>query len=84
MKTIWLIRHAESTANVGQKTTTPETIGLTDTGREQAECLADSISYFVQKKLKKFNICSKTRAFFHLYSESPCMWKQNGDKNYSD
>jgi broad specificity phosphatase PhoE len=44
MKTIWLIRHAESTANVGKKTATPETIGLTDTGREQANRLADYIS----------------------------------------
>lgn len=44
MKTIWLIRHAESTANVGKKTAKPETIGLTDAGREQANRLANYIS----------------------------------------
>jgi broad specificity phosphatase PhoE len=40
MKEIWLIRHAESTANVGAVTSLPETIPLTERGFEQAECVA--------------------------------------------
>ena len=44
MKTIRLIRHAESVANVGKKTASPETVGLTDTGREQARELACKIA----------------------------------------
>ena len=40
MKEIWLIRHAESTANVGAVTSVPETIPLTETGFKQAECVA--------------------------------------------
>ncbi len=43
-KRIWLVRHAESCANVGLKTSRPAEIQLTDTGRQQAKILADSIS----------------------------------------
>lgn len=39
MKEIWLIRHAESTANAGAVTSVPETIPLTETGFKQAECV---------------------------------------------
>ena len=44
MKRVWLIRHAESVANVGGRTTTPETIALTDIGEQQAKKLADEMS----------------------------------------
>ena len=43
-KRIFLVRHAESCANVGLKTSKPTQIQLTDTGRRQANQLADSIS----------------------------------------
>jgi 2,3-bisphosphoglycerate-dependent phosphoglycerate mutase len=44
MKTVWLIRHAESTANVGCKTANPTTVELTDAGKEQACKLAESVN----------------------------------------
>ncbi|WP_158557875.1 histidine phosphatase family protein [Spongiactinospora gelatinilytica] len=40
----WLIRHAESVANVGEATEDPAAISLTDRGRAQAVHLAASIS----------------------------------------
>ena len=40
MREIWLIRHAESTANIGATTSSPATIPLTDKGLAQAECVA--------------------------------------------
>lgn len=42
-RTIWLIRHAESAANAGQRTKTAGLIPLSDKGREQAQVLADTI-----------------------------------------
>jgi broad specificity phosphatase PhoE len=44
MKEVWLIRHAESTANAGASTFSPESIPLTDKGLEQARCLADQVT----------------------------------------
>ena len=40
MNEIWLIRHAESTANVGATTSSPADIPLTDKGVEQANHIA--------------------------------------------
>jgi len=45
MKEIWLIRHAESTANVGAVTSLPETIPLTQRGVEQAKCVASAFDH---------------------------------------
>ena len=39
-KQIWLIRHAESEANIGGKTYSPATIGLSNAGFKQAEDIA--------------------------------------------
>jgi len=44
MKMVYLIRHAESTANIGRKTATPESIELTEEGKQQARQLVDTIS----------------------------------------
>lgn len=41
MKDVWLIRHAESTANAGAATFSPESIPLTEKGMAQARCVAD-------------------------------------------
>jgi len=43
MKDLWLIRHAESLANIGETTSTPREIPLSANGLEQADRLADSI-----------------------------------------
>lgn len=43
MKHVILIRHTESTANVGFKTSTPQDIELTDVGHQHALGLADEI-----------------------------------------
>jgi len=45
MKEIWLIRHAESTANVGAVTSLPENIPLTQRGFEQAKCVASAFDH---------------------------------------
>ena len=42
-KGIMLIRHAESEANAGGVTVTPESIALTERGHQQARALADSL-----------------------------------------
>jgi len=44
MKEIWLIRHAESLANIGAVTSTPKDISLSDKGFRQAKILADSVT----------------------------------------
>ncbi len=44
MKEVWLIRHAESTANAGAATYSPETIPLTEKGLEQAKAVANQVS----------------------------------------
>jgi probable phosphoglycerate mutase len=44
MHTILLIRHAESQANAGMPTASPESIELTPLGLEQAECIAEFIT----------------------------------------
>lgn len=44
MKEVWLIRHAESTANAGAATYSPEVIPLTEKGLAQAQSVADQIS----------------------------------------
>lgn len=44
MTSIWLIRHAESTANVGAVTHDPRSIPLTEKGWHQARLLADEVS----------------------------------------
>lgn len=43
MKEVWLIRHAESTANAGAATFSPESVPLTDKGLAQAEFFAAQI-----------------------------------------
>lgn len=43
MKDLWLIRHAESIANIGETTTTPREIPLSEKGRKQADDLAESV-----------------------------------------
>ena len=43
MKDIWLIRHAESLANIGEATSTPREIPLSENGLRQADDLANSI-----------------------------------------
>lgn len=43
MKDIWLIRHAESLANIGESTTTPREIPLSENGLRQADDLASTI-----------------------------------------
>ena len=43
MKEIWLIRHAESMANIGAATSTPKDISLSEKGFYQAKHLAESI-----------------------------------------
>jgi len=43
MKDIWLIRHAESLANIGESTSTPRDIPLSANGLKQAEHLADTV-----------------------------------------
>jgi len=43
MKEVWLIRHAESTANAGAATYSPEVIPLTEKGLEQAQAVANQI-----------------------------------------
>ncbi len=43
MKEVWLIRHAESLANIGATTSTPQEIPLSENGFYQAKHLADSI-----------------------------------------
>ncbi|MBN1429990.1 MAG: histidine phosphatase family protein [Anaerolineae bacterium] len=40
MLTIWFVRHAESQANAGERTSQPAHITLTATGWKQAECVA--------------------------------------------
>ena len=42
MKDLWLIRHAESLANIGEATTSPAEIPLSGDGLRQASDLADS------------------------------------------
>jgi broad specificity phosphatase PhoE len=44
MKEVWLIRHAESTANAGASTFSPESIPLTEKGLAQARCVAAQIT----------------------------------------
>lgn len=44
MKDLWLIRHAESLANIGEATTTPRELPLSDEGLRQADRLAESIT----------------------------------------
>ena len=41
MKHLWLIRHAESLANIGEATTSPAEIPLSDEGKRQAKQLAE-------------------------------------------
>ena len=43
MKDIWLIRHAESLANIGETTSTPREIPLSDNGFRQADELVKTI-----------------------------------------
>lgn len=44
MKNVWFIRHAESEANAGLPTSSPDKISLTAKGLEQAEALTDLLS----------------------------------------
>lgn len=44
MKEVWLIRHAESMANIGAATSTPKDIPLSEKGFYQAKELAESIN----------------------------------------
>ncbi|MCU1268128.1 MAG: Phosphoglycerate mutase [Acidobacteria bacterium] len=44
MKEVWLIRHAESTANTGAATYSPEVIPLTEKGQAQARAMAKQIN----------------------------------------
>lgn len=43
MKDVWLIRHAESLANIGEATSSPAEIPLSEAGLKQASDLADLI-----------------------------------------
>ncbi len=43
MKDLWLIRHAESLANIGESTSTPREIPLSENGLRQADELAAAI-----------------------------------------
>ncbi len=43
MKDFWLIRHAESLANIGETTSTPREIPLSENGLREADDLANSI-----------------------------------------
>ena len=43
MKDLWIIRHAESLANIGESTSTPREIPLSENGLRQADELASSI-----------------------------------------
>ncbi len=43
MKDLWLIRHAESLANIGESTSTPREIPLSESGLRQADDLASMI-----------------------------------------
>lgn len=42
MSQIWIIRHAESRSNAGEKTTNPANIELTDKGYKQAGCIVNA------------------------------------------
>lgn len=44
MKDLWLIRHAESRANIGEATSTPREIPLSDKGLGQANALAEALN----------------------------------------
>jgi broad specificity phosphatase PhoE len=44
MKRIWFIRHAESIANAGRKTTSPKDIELSEKGKKQAGVLTEKIT----------------------------------------
>ena len=44
MKDVWLIRHAESLANIGDATSTPREIPLSQEGLMQADRLAESVT----------------------------------------
>jgi broad specificity phosphatase PhoE len=41
---IMIVRHAQSAANAGERTSDPATIPITDTGTCQAQCVADLVS----------------------------------------
>lgn len=45
MSIVWLIRHAESQANAGGRTSYPSEIALTQHGHEQARCVADAFTH---------------------------------------
>ncbi|MBK9216697.1 MAG: histidine phosphatase family protein [Chloracidobacterium sp.] len=42
MRAVWFIRHAESLGNIGEATTTPREIPLSELGRAQADRLAET------------------------------------------
>ena len=42
MSQIWIIRHAESKSNAGEKTTNPAKIDLTEKGYKQAACIVNA------------------------------------------
>lgn len=44
-RTVLVVRHAQSAANVGQRTRDPASIAITDLGRAQAERLAASVGF---------------------------------------
>jgi probable phosphoglycerate mutase len=65
---IWLIRHAESEANAGLRTSDPSKIGLTPTGIEQAKCIE---AYFdTQPSLIVTSSYTRTKQ-----TAEPVMWK---------
>lgn len=43
MNNIWLIRHGESLSNLGERTASPELVGLSDKGKKQSEQIAQLI-----------------------------------------
>jgi 2,3-bisphosphoglycerate-dependent phosphoglycerate mutase len=45
LSTVWLIRHAESRANAGERTVEPATVEITPRGREQARCIAAIVTH---------------------------------------
>jgi len=50
MSSFWFIRHVESESNAGLKTTSPQSINITEKGKLQAQCIAN----YIQEKPNLF------------------------------
>jgi 2,3-bisphosphoglycerate-dependent phosphoglycerate mutase len=71
MKDLWLIRHAESLANIGESTSTPREIPLSENGLRQADELAAAITERPDLVILSPYIRSRQTAepFFELYPD---------------